>query len=649
MNFSNQFTDVWSVKFPGASQPPQLNCLKADQFSSLLEQKQALEFEESKRCAVIEELKQQVIHENFIVDFLHKCIQKLGAVCQVFNEIDQSDSKSSSSSGTIGRHPGSTGSPPLSNNGSGMTQSNKFLNSASSSNFPIFPHCIASSLIHSASPLLAAAAATSSPFLLPSSLPSFPCPESIKLDPDPEPLTGRSSNLLLSAADCSSYDAISRLTAPSSLYNNPFTGTNNFSPGFASRHSLRAQSSPFDVCDKVDSNGSRFMDHHNSTPSTTEAQAQAAAAVAAAFGLGFHSVRSGGRHLNLTASCHKQDVILTGNSTDNLILGPNAAHHPSSANGLDNKDTVVDSSVDRPYQCNTCSRSFAVKAGLVQHMRTHTDERPYPCMHCGRAFKQKIQLTTHMRVHSGERPYGCRLCGKLFRQQSHVVQHLRTHTGEKPHKCYQCGKAFRQKYSLISHQRRMCRNRAASNPIAAGMTMWISPGAGGDTCNLVKEFSPTKVAVSRSSPNVPISTPVSVTTSVHSPFSPYVASPPVSTTPTPFGHQATHFQSPSGRPSLDDSHRDALHSFQHHLPFATTAPTTAANASIVPGPRSTSHYRHHRPELQGESSGSTQSHTTTQLDSEEDMEEEEEDVCSPRASSRVSAAPSQSPTALGLI
>ncbi|KAA3675230.1 uncharacterized protein DEA37_0001291 [Paragonimus westermani] len=178
--YLKMFTDVWNVKFPGASQPPQLNCLKADQFSSLLEQKQALEFEESKRCAVIEELKQQVIHENFIVDFLHKCIQKLGAVCQVFNEIDQSDSKSSSSSGTIGRHPGSTGSPPLSNNGSGVTQSNKFLNSASSSNFPIFPHCIASSLIHSASPLLAAAAATSSPFLLPSSLPSFPCPESIK-------------------------------------------------------------------------------------------------------------------------------------------------------------------------------------------------------------------------------------------------------------------------------------------------------------------------------------------------------------------------------------------------------------------------------------------------------------------------------------
>ncbi|KAG5450034.1 hypothetical protein CSKR_103270 [Clonorchis sinensis] len=96
-------TQTVGPRFPDAIQLPQLECLKADQFGSLLEQKQAIEFEESKRCAIIDELKQQLDHETFVADFLHKCIQKLGAISQVFSEIDQSDSKSNSSSGTTGR------------------------------------------------------------------------------------------------------------------------------------------------------------------------------------------------------------------------------------------------------------------------------------------------------------------------------------------------------------------------------------------------------------------------------------------------------------------------------------------------------------------------------------------------------------------
>ncbi|CAL8091861.1 unnamed protein product [Calicophoron daubneyi] len=550
MNFSNQFIDVWNSRFPANMQPPQLECLKADQFGSLLDQKQALEYEESKVYAAIEDLKEQLNRETFIADFLHKCIQKLGAVSQVFSEIDQSDSKSSSSSGTAGRHLGSISPPNVLTNGPSLLQSGKGQNSTSNSNFPLFPQCIASNLIQSASPLLVAAAATSTaPFLLPSSLPPFPCGDSIKLDPDGE---RRSPNFLLSASDRpSSYGAGPRLTTPSSLYSNPFSAGTKYSPSHGSLHS---QSSPFEGVNintnqtTKNADSSRVCDNNV----TSEAQA-AAAAMAAAFGLGFPGVRTGTSTFD-----HNTNPLLNfgkDSSINNPGLLQSSCNTHLPPNGLDMKETITDQSIssERPYQCPTCSRSFAVKAGLVQHMRTHTDERPYPCPHCGRAFKQKIQLTTHMRVHSGERPYGCRLCGKLFRQQSHVVQHLRTHTGEKPHKCYQCGKAFRQKYSLISHQRRMCRNRAAANPIAAGMTMWISPGAGGDTCNLVKEFSPTKTTIPITSPtNNSMSTPVSVTASANSPFSPFLSS-PVSTAPSSV-HQLAQFQSPVNH--RDESQRE---------------------------------------------------------------------------------------------
>ncbi|VDP83687.1 unnamed protein product [Echinostoma caproni] len=486
-----------------------------------------------------------------------------------------------------------------------------------------------------------------------------------ELDPESEPLSGASSNFLLSASDRQSYGSLSRLTSPSSLYSNtnngnhhngggntnPFTAsTNHFNHSIHS--SLRAPT-PFNSTIRT-SDTCRLSEE---SP-TSEAQV-AAAAVAAAFGLGLSSVRSVGAGQSFQQSGHgisfgRSDGLLSpglsitglhvgSNTTGSQTTAPNQSSAPStttqSAN-LDGRSTEQNldpaSTIDRPYRCGTCSRSFAVKAGLVQHMRTHTDERPYPCLHCGRAFKQKIQLTTHMRVHSGERPYGCRLCGKLFRQQSHVVQHLRTHTGEKPHKCYQCGKAFRQKYSLISHQRRMCRNRAASNPIAAGMTMWISPGVGGDTCNLVKEFSPAKchlvpTASSNSSPSsaAAISTPAAAAVSIHSPFSPFLSSPSVSTTittttanQTSGSQNVSQFHSPpSHRPQSshpdDDRHLNAVHGLSR-------SSVTAA-------------YRH-RTDTIGSGSDSHLVH----LCSDRESEEVEEPICSPRT------AHMNAPAALGL-
>ncbi|TPP63826.1 Zinc finger protein [Fasciola gigantica] len=421
------------------------------------------------------------------------------------------------------------------------------------------------------------------------------CPRlfTYRLDPESEPFSG-SSSFLLSASDRHSYGNLSRLASPSSFYNgtnnvtgqqnggnstNPFTSpTNHFNHSIHS--SLRAPT-PFNGVGRgIDTS------HLSEEIPTSEAQV-AAAAVAAAFGLGLSSVRSvgasqsfpqGGHTINFgrldnppSPSHLSLPTLNVGGGVSGAETRINAIGHANSTTSATNLDGRIGEqspldligTTERPYRCGTCSRSFAVKAGLVQHMRTHTDERPYPCLHCGRAFKQKIQLTTHMRVHSGERPYGCRLCGKLFRQQSHVVQHLRTHTGEKPHKCYQCGKAFRQKYSLISHQRRMCRNRSASNPIAAGMTMWISPGVGGDTCNLVKEFSPTKCHIrpnesSNSSPSSPTAVSTNVTctaaVSVRSPFSPFLSSPTVSTTMTTITTPQI-----SGPPNVTQFHSPSIH------------------------------------------------------------------------------------------
>uniref|UniRef100_A0A5K3EWP2 Protein krueppel n=1 Tax=Mesocestoides corti TaxID=53468 RepID=A0A5K3EWP2_MESCO len=265
---------------------------------------------------------------------------------------------------------------------------------------------------------------------------------------------------------------------------------------------------------------------------------------------------------------------------------------PPKNNGISSSpdvQTVKGNSEDyatRPYRCNTCGRGFAVKAGLMQHLRTHTDERPYPCPECGRAFKQKIQLTTHMRVHSGERPYGCRICGKLFRQQSHVVQHLRTHTGEKPHKCTRCNKAFRQKYSLISHQRRMCQSRSSSSSaLMAGMTMWIGPGG------RAAEKAAAAAAVAQNrlrgshSPTLPL-----LPHSINSAASPLQLSFP----PPPLTSTETN-ASPSAPPRTDDrsscspssSHGGgSINSFRQPSPHSKNSPSNGFNSAASSAGRS---------------------------------------------------------------
>ncbi|KAH8871400.1 Zinc finger protein [Schistosoma japonicum] len=523
MNFFSQFLELWNSRFPGDTKAPQLDCLKADQFSSVIDQKRALEEHSCKLSMTIEELKQKIDYDSFTNEYLQKCIQKLGAISQVFSEFEHVDPKVSGGSNSmlshIGNFPGDVTNAMFPHNTTSCFANNP-------SNFSLLPQCIASSLINSASPLLAAVATSTAPFLFPSTLTHFSCPDVIKSDPDHIAQSNRprgpGDHNLIQNHEHHSFEP-----TPSPIQSNLFCPGTNYLPA-ASRPLSHAES-----CIKTDYSG-RLND--GLTGPTTDAQA-AAAAVAAAFGLNF---TSGGSLGNNAMEFNKQRNQ-SGSSL--LQISP-----MSSINGVEGKEE--DSSVERPFRCMTCSRSFSVKAGLVQHMRTHTDERPYPCIHCGRAFKQKIQLTTHMRVHSGERPYGCRLCGKLFRQQSHVVQHLRTHTGEKPHKCYQCGKAFRQKYSLISHQRRMCRNRSASNPIAAGMTMWISPGVDGDTGNLIKEFSPNKGNSSIASPSASLSTPISVMTSLQSPPSPFPSS-PVSNT-----HTLSHSQFQTPVSVNGDSHRE---------------------------------------------------------------------------------------------
>merc|ERR1712129_33635 len=57
------------------------------------------------------------------------------------------------------------------------------------------------------------------------------------------------------------------------------------------------------------------------------------------------------------------------------------------------------------------------------------------------------------RVQTVERPYKCPFCDKSFAQHSHLLNHIKSHLGNRPFECEQCKKCFGEIESLRNHMK----------------------------------------------------------------------------------------------------------------------------------------------------------------------------------------------------
>lgn len=113
------------------------------------------------------------------------------------------------------------------------------------------------------------------------------------------------------------------------------------------------------------------------------------------------------------------------------------------------------SSMEKPFECFECHRTFKKFENIRYHMITHTNERNYICHFCGHAFFMNSEMRKHIaNRHQTTRPFGCDQCNKTFKNRHSLNKHLKIHSGVKPYVCSVCSESYAALSSLKIHERR---------------------------------------------------------------------------------------------------------------------------------------------------------------------------------------------------
>ncbi|KAJ7314137.1 hypothetical protein JRQ81_006075 [Phrynocephalus forsythii] len=147
------------------------------------------------------------------------------------------------------------------------------------------------------------------------------------------------------------------------------------------------------------------------------------------------------------------------------------------------------SSLERPFQCDACGRSYKHAGSLINHKQTHKTGL-FHCGVCQKQFYNLMALKNHNRTHFETKRYRCPECPKAFRLQKQLASHQRVHRDptwdspshpsrrsaqakragkaesssrpplkhpldpeERPYQCGECSRTYRHAGSLLNHQK----------------------------------------------------------------------------------------------------------------------------------------------------------------------------------------------------
>lgn len=117
---------------------------------------------------------------------------------------------------------------------------------------------------------------------------------------------------------------------------------------------------------------------------------------------------------------------------------------------------IIDT-VNRPFKCEICTKSFSLQNTLKIHKLTHSGEKPFKCEICDESFilssiLKTHQLTHQLKQHIKKKRYICSICEKTFESLKTFQKHKTSHVGSKTFKCNSCNRKFAFKVHLVKHE-----------------------------------------------------------------------------------------------------------------------------------------------------------------------------------------------------
>jgi len=114
---------------------------------------------------------------------------------------------------------------------------------------------------------------------------------------------------------------------------------------------------------------------------------------------------------------------------------------------------------NKPWKCDKCDFSHAIKSGLDQHKGYYhpTENGLKVCDICGYSTPQLSNLKDHMgSVHAKKKNFTCNVCEKQFYAKRKMEKHIKTvHLGERNFECKLCNETFRYIENLHLHTKKV--------------------------------------------------------------------------------------------------------------------------------------------------------------------------------------------------
>ena len=142
-------------------------------------------------------------------------------------------------------------------------------------------------------------------------------------------------------------------------------------------------------------------------------------------------------------SCKK--VVPNMQEENNKVLEPGIRLREEGINLVNSEESILKT-------CDICLKSFANKADLNAHAKTH--QLPLSCLICHKGFARKDSLIRHSLLHDNEKSYECSSCDESFKRKDHLFRHIKTHQSNKQlFSCDYCGKSYTLNHNLQAHMK----------------------------------------------------------------------------------------------------------------------------------------------------------------------------------------------------